>query len=88
MPGKNVSKLMAYFIAREAVPPGGGISSALDFFMDDARRKEILEKATSEMVKFLDAIKNAPDNPYGDDDELIAGALLKKIDEKKRARKG
>jgi hypothetical protein len=30
-------------------------------------------------------VKAAPDNPYGDDDEAIAGAILAGIEERKRA---
>jgi len=84
--GPNVEKLIIKFIAREAVPPGGGLASGLEFFSNPERRKQILESAEAKAVQALQLIKSAPDNPFGDDDEQIAGELLKMIEEKNRQR--
>ena len=37
-------------------------------------------QAEEEMLLALQLVKAAPDNPYGDDDEAIAIAILEKID--------
>ena len=80
--GANITKLITKFIAREAVPSGGGISSVLEFFQNPERRKQVLEAAETKAIQAIALIKTAPDNPYGNDDELIAGELLKKIAER------
>jgi hypothetical protein len=85
--GPNVTKLITQFIAREAVPPGGGLVSGLKFFQDKEYRKQVLKKAEADALTAIKAIQSAPDNPYGDDPEVIAGALLEKIRERKEARK-
>ena len=36
--GPNVTKLITKFIAREAVPPGGGLASGFEFFSNPDRR--------------------------------------------------
>jgi hypothetical protein len=84
--GPNVTKLITQFIAREAVPPGGGLVSGLKFFQDKEYRKQVLVKAEADALIAIKAIQNAPDNSYGDDPEVIAGALLEKIEERKRTR--
>lgn len=39
------------------------------------------------MQEALRIFKTAPDNPFGDDDEAIAGELLQKIEERQATRK-
>lgn len=80
--GPNVTKLITKFIAREAVPPGGGLASALEFFSNPEQRKQVLDSAEAKAIQAIQAIKSAPDNPFGDDDERIAGELLAKIQER------
>jgi len=82
--GTNVTKLITQFIAREAIPSGGGIASAVEFFQNPERRKQVLEAAETKAIQAIALIKTAPDNLFGNDDELIAGELLKKIAERKR----
>jgi hypothetical protein len=82
--GKNVTKLIIRFIAREAVPPGGGINNVAVFFSNAEHRKQIIESAEAKAIAAIQLIKNAPDNPYGDDEEIIAGILLEKIQEKQK----
>ena len=69
---------------REAIPPGGGnaFGSALLFFQDAEHRKAVVENAKAKMDAAIQLVKSAPDNPYGDDDEAIAGELLRRIEEK------
>jgi len=80
--GPNVTKLITKFIAREAVPPGGGLTSGLEFFSNPERRKQVLEIAEAKAVQAIQLIKSAPDNPFGDDDERIASELLSQIQER------
>lgn len=82
--GTNVTKLITQFIAHEAIPAGGGIASAVEFFQNAERRKQVLTAAETKAIRVIELIKTAPDNPFGNDDELIAGELLKKIAERKR----
>lgn len=81
--GTNVTKLITKFIAREAIPVGGdGVSYALEFFRNEEYRKKVLNAAEEKAIQAIEIIKTAPDNPFGNDDELIAGELLKKIEER------
>lgn len=80
--GPNVTKLITKFIAREAVPPGGGLASALEFFSNPEQRKQVLDSAEAKAIQAIQAIKSAPDNPFGNDDERIASELLAKIQER------
>jgi hypothetical protein len=82
--GPNVTKLILRFSAREAVPKGGGMANVLEFFTNQSLRKEIMDKAEVKAMEVIRAVKAAPDNPYGIDDEIIAGVLLEKISEKER----
>ena len=83
----NVTKLITKFISREAIPAGGGIASAVEFFKNPERRKQVLEAAEAKAIQAIELIKTAPDNPFGNDDELIAGELLKKIAEAENDRR-
>lgn len=75
--------MISKFIAREAIPPGAdGMASALEFFRNSERRKKILDAAETKAIQLIGAIKTAPDNPFGDDDELIAGELLKALNQR------
>ena len=85
--GPNVTKLITKFISREAVPPGGGLASALEFFSDAEKRKKVLDSAEAKAIQAIQLIKSAPDNPFGDDDEAIASGLLAKIQERQLTRR-
>lgn len=83
----NKTKLLNHFLSIHAVPPGGGLEAGLRYFMDDAYRKEVIKKAMAELELSIAAVKNAPDNPYGDDDNVIAGEILEQIERRKKERK-
>ena len=87
--GPNVTKLIIQFIAREAIPPGGGgLANAIEFFKNQEKRMEILAKAEADALQAIRLIRAAPDNPYGDSDEDIAAAILLKVEERKRVQHG
>lgn len=80
--GKNVTQLMTRFLAVEAIPSGGGFEDGIEFFVNAERRKQVIEAAKIKTLQAIALVKTAPDNPYGDDDELIAGELLRRIAER------
>ena len=85
--GPNVKRLWAAFVAREAIPPGGDLGSGINFLIGlgngDPQSKAALKRARENVESALDAIKAAPDNPYGDDEEAMAAAIMAKVDERK-----
>ncbi len=85
--GPNVTKLIILFVAVEAIPSGGGLADGIDFIRNPERRKQVLESAESKALQAIQSIKNAPDNPFGNDDEQIAGEVLKTIEKAKQGRK-
>ena len=80
--GKNVKRLLAYKVSRDAIPNGGGLGAGIDFLLNPERMKQVSREALGWIEQALFAVKSAPDNPYGDDDEVIAGAILSKLDAK------
>lgn len=78
--GPNAKRLLSRFIARVAVPPGGGMESSLRFFADTEHRHRVLEVAMETLDASIALIRQAPDNPYGDDEEAIAAAILDKLE--------
>lgn len=89
--GPNVKRLFAAFVAREAIPPstkeGGGLAAGLGFIIGLSRKTpesaEIMRKAREGVEAAIALVKASPDNPYGDDEEAIAGAIMAKVDAKK-----
>ena len=78
--GPNTKKLLAHFIAREAIPINGSLADGLQFLTKPDCMRQGLERAMSNLDAALTAIKTAPDNPYGDVDEAIAAAILKRVE--------
>jgi hypothetical protein len=85
--GPNVTKLITKFIAREAIPVGGGLADGIEFFTNPEHRKQILIRSELGAMAAIEAIKLASNNPYGDDNEVIAGIILEKI-EQRTSKKG
>lgn len=81
--GKNVKRLMAYKVSRDAIPDGGGMVAGIAFILDRERMIETSRKALEWVDASIQAIRDTYDNPYGDDEETIAGAILEKIEGKK-----
>ena len=80
--GPNAKQLLAHFIALEAVPRGGGLADGLNFLANPDHMRQDMERAMSNLEAALAAVKSAPDNPYGDDDEAIAAAILERVEKK------
>lgn len=82
--GPNMMKLIGEFVAACAVPSGGGLGDALKFFTDPVYRKRCLQEAEKMAMQAVNLVISAPDNPYGDDIEAIAGVIEQKLKEKRR----
>lgn len=80
--GKNKKRLIALFSSRLAVPPGGGLAAALEVLMNPERLKETTLQAVQMADDAIAAMKAAPDNPYGDDEETIAGAIVAEVEKR------
>jgi len=78
--GKNLKRLLAYKVSRDAIPNGGGFVAGLEFLMDKERMIQVSRDALAWIELAIVTIKIAPDNPYGDDDEAICAAILEKIE--------
>ncbi len=79
-----VNRLIIRKISCDAIPPGGGFADAIGFLTNKDAITETARRATQWVKDAIAAVKAAPDNPYGDDDEAIASSILAKLEEKKR----
>ena len=79
--GPNVKLLYIRFMSREAIPPGGDFDDGAKFLVDEGYRKEVMTRALANMDLAIKAVRSAPDNPYGDDEEAIAEAILQRLNE-------
>lgn len=83
--GPNLKKLAMHRMSIDAVPPGGGLQAAVDFIMSPNGMKDSWAASLEWAIAAVSAVRAAPDNPFGTDEEAIAGELLKRIDERKAA---
>ena len=74
--GPNMEKLLIRRIAVEAVPSGGGLSDGIKLFTEPGRLKFAHRTALAWVDEAISLIRSSSDNPYGDDEETIAGAIL------------
>lgn len=89
MQGPNVRKLIVEKMSLDAVPSGDGLADAIAFISSSERIVAGAKAATAWVELVIRTVKEAPgDNPYGDDDEAIAGAFLRGLDERRAMRRG
>lgn len=83
--GPKARKLWALKMARDAVPPGGGMANAIAFLTSAALGPRARE-AEAWVREALAAVRAAADpNPWREaDDEAIAGELLRMIEEERK----
>jgi hypothetical protein len=77
-----MKKLMTQLMAADAVPPGGGMWSAVKFLMSGPLMKESAKRALVNASAAVDDIRGAPDfHTLGiaSDEESIAGWILSGI---------
>jgi hypothetical protein len=82
--GPNVKQLIAMRASVLAIPSGttNPLAAGLGTLLDPAKMKAHLAAAQGEILAAVDAVKAAPDNRWGDDDEAIAGELLRRARER------
>lgn len=86
VPGPNATRLIAMRMAALAVPVGGGVADAVRAITTPGRLQAYARQATEELANAIAAIKAAPDNPWGNDDEVIAGHLLRMANDRRAAK--
>lgn len=75
----NINKLASKIAAFEAIPAGADIHDGVEFLLDPNLPKK-LSAAKAKANELIDKIMETDDNPYGDNREAIAAAILAKID--------
>lgn len=85
--GTNMKRLMSYFIARLAIPPGGGMAAGITLFTEPGKYEAVARQALEQVDIAITAMRAAPDNPYGDDEEVIAGAIVAEIEKAQHERR-
>ncbi len=83
--GPNLRKFICHKMSLLLVPPGGGLASALTAMATPGRLLAASREATAWGEAAIAAVKSTPNNPYGDDDEAIAGEILRQVAAKKAA---
>jgi len=88
MPERHIGPNMRRFIAHKSalimIPPGcKDPLSVVDVILSKDGIAKAAREATAWCFAAVDAVKAAPDNPHGDDDEVIAGVILAGIDARK-----
>ena len=88
--GPYVKKLAIRFMSVDAVPKDGGFGDAIAFLANPGRVIESARESVANAFAAIDAVKSASDNPYGNDDETIAKAIVEACEKriKKRIEKG
>ena len=77
--GPNVKKLMIHWASTLMVPADGGINDALGHLTNPKLLQSKMREALNNTMTAIDAVKAAPDSVFGDDDEVIAGEILRQI---------
>ena len=81
--GPNFMELVFRLMAGPDGPVQVAFGSAgIAFLMDKEKQIKIMEKAFEQAEAIIQVIREAPDNTYGDDEEVIAKAILDKIKER------
>lgn len=85
--GPNFKKLMILRMSNEAVPPGGGLISALSFLSSKNSMMDGIRAANNWTEDSILMIRMASEpNPWKDaDDEAIAGEILRRVEEKQKS---
>lgn len=73
--GPKVKALIIHKFSRDATQDGG-LGSVFNLFKDPKTLSEKMKKAQEWVLEQIQSVKDAPNNPYGDDSEAIAKAIL------------
>lgn len=77
--GPMFKQVVAAKMARDAVPPGGGVLDGVNFLLNGPRVRRAAREAAEWVRQAIRIVKSANDNPYGDDDEAICRAILDEL---------
>ncbi len=77
--GPNAKELLIRFMSRVAIPDDGNIADGARFFLNNEHRKKVMDHAWENMNAAITAVRSTSDNPYRDDEEAIAGAILEQV---------
>lgn len=80
--GPSVRRLIAERMAQN-ITILGGLDGALKTLASRSRLAASAREAELWVDKAIRAVKSAPDNPYGDDDEAIASKILESLNERR-----
>jgi hypothetical protein len=75
----NLGKLACKIAVFEGIPAGADIQAGVEFFLDPNLPKK-LAAAKAKANACIDAVLQSSGNPYGNDREAVAAAILSKID--------
>ncbi len=88
--GPNVKRLAIEFASYVIIPPGSGsnpMELALSALTDGAQLSAAMQAGLARVDQAVALVKAAPDNPYGDDEEAIAGEILRRLDARRETEK-
>lgn len=80
--GPNLKRLLAIVTAKIAIPPGGGLADGMRVLTTPGAMVNAARQGLVQVDQMIAAVRSAPDNPYGDDEEIIAGAILAQLEER------
>lgn len=82
--GPNAKKLLSYRMAQLAIPDGTPhpIAAGARAILDPGRFAQLSREAADWVQAAIAVVKTAPDNPYGEDDEAIAGELVRRLEDR------
>ena len=80
--GPNVKRLIIRTMSTLMIPSGGGVVDGLRALSSSESVGKYAKEATKWVEDALMAVKTAPDNSYGNDDEAIAAEILRQIEER------
>lgn len=85
----NVKRLLMHKVAIDAVPAGGGLADGLNFLSSKERIMSGMRDGMAWVSTALDLVRSAPDPNLWKDasDEEIATELMRRVDERKAAKK-
>lgn len=79
--GPNARRLVTRKLAVDAIPAGSPDPFAAGLrFLSDPGLGARAQAAEDWVKRAIALVKGAPDNPYGNDDEVIAAELLRRVE--------
>lgn len=77
----NLKQLIIHLATLKAIPNGAGFTAVIEFLKNPDKVRETFRQAKEDALVYIEAIKSTGD-PRFQDDEVIAGELLRRIKER------